>query len=86
MRLLPAFDSINSRPAAHLGLASEDSSHDLKDEELDTGPFAHDFRDDPARVGVVDDDFAFLGSGGGDTVGYFLDGVHFEEFGEVVSV
>ena len=85
MGLLPALGGIDSRPAAHLGRTSEDGSHDLEDEEFETRPFAHDFRDDPAGVGVVDDDFSFLGGGCGDTFGYCLDGVHFEEFGKVVS-
>ena len=34
---------------------------------------------------MVDDDFSLFGGGFGDVVGYFLNGVHFEEFGEVVS-
>ena len=86
VRLLPALGGIDRRPAAHLGRASEKSPEDLEDEELETGPFAHGFRDDPAGVGVVDDDFSLLGGRGGDLFGYFLDGEHFEEFGEVVSV
>ena len=85
VRLLPALDGIDRRPAAHLGRAGEDSAHDEKHPKFETGPFANDFRLDPARVGVVDDDLALLRGGGGDLIGDFLDGVDFEEFGEVVS-
>ncbi len=85
VRLLSALGRIDRRPTAHLGRARKDGPHDLEDEELETGPFAHDFGDDPARVGVVDDDFSFLGGRCGDMFGDFLDGVHFEELGEVVS-
>lgn len=86
MSLLPALDRIDRRPAAHLSRAGEDGAHDQENQKSETGPFAHDFRLDPARVGVVDDDGALLRGGGGDLVGDFLDGVDFEEFGEVVSV
>ena len=85
VRLLPALGRIDRRPAADLGRAGEDGAHDEKHQKFETGPFAYDFRLDPARVGVVDDDLAFLGRGGGDLFGDFLDGVDFEEFGEVVS-
>lgn len=85
MGILPALGGIDSRPAAHLGRASEDGPHNFEYEEFETWPIADDFRHDPAGVGVVDDYFAFPGGGRGDLFGYFLDGVHFEEFGEVVS-
>ena len=85
MRLLPTLSRIDCRPAAHLGRAGEDGAHDQKDKKLETGPFAHDFRLDPARVGVVDDDLALLRGGSGDVLGDFLDGVDLEEFGEIVS-
>ena len=84
MRLLSALDGIDGRPTAHLGRAGENAARDLEDEELQARPFAHGFRDDPARVRVVDDDFALLGRCG-DLFGDLLDGVHFEELGEVVS-
>ena len=83
MRLLSPLRSIDSRPTTHLRRPREDGSEDFENEELETGPFAHDFRDDPAWVGVVDYDFRFWGCA--DFFGDFLDGVHFEEFGEVVS-
>ena len=85
MGILSSLGGINSRPTAYLGRASKDGPDDLEDEELETRPFAHDFGDDPAGVGVVDDDFAFLGSGCADALGHFLDGVHFEELGEIIS-
>ena len=85
MRLLSTFSGIDSRPTTHLGRASEEPSDDLENKELETGPFAHGFRDDPAWIGVVDDDFSFLGRRCGDSFGDFLDPVHFEELGEVVS-
>lgn len=85
MRLLSTFSGIDSRPATNLGRASEEKSDNLKNEELETGPFAHDFCDDPAWVGVVDDNFSFLRRRCGDSFGDFLDAVHFEELGEVVS-
>ena len=83
--LLPALDGIDRRPAPHLGRSGEDGAHDLEDEEFETGKLGYDFGFDPARVGVVDDDLALLGRGGGDLVGDFLDGVDFEQFGKVVS-
>ena len=83
MRLLSALCGIDSRPTTHLCRASEDGSSDLEDEELEACPFTHDFRDDPARVGMVDDDFPLLG--GYDLFGDLLDAIHFEELGEVVS-
>lgn len=83
MRLLSALCGIDSRPTTYLCRASEDRPGDLEDEELEACPFTHDFRDDPAGVGVVDDDFPFLG--GGDLFGDLLDAIHFEKLGEVVS-
>lgn len=77
VRLFSTFSGIYSRPTTYLGRASEDGSEDLEDEELETCPFTHGFGDDPAWVGVVDDDFSFLGCG--DLLGYLLDGEHFEE-------
>ena len=50
MRLLSTLNGIDGRPTAHLGRASEDGTEDLEDEELQTRPFTHDFRDDPAWV------------------------------------
>lgn len=85
MRLLPSLGRVHGRPAADLGRAGEDGAEELEDEELEAGPFAHGVGDDPARVGVVDDNFAFLGRGCDDLLGEFLDGVHFYEFGDVVS-
>ena len=84
MRLLPPLRRINSRPTPHLRRPREERAEDFKREQLETGPFAHHFGDDPARVGVVDYDFGL--GGYADLGGDFLDGVHFEEFGEVVSV
>ena len=84
MRLLPPLSRIHSRPTPHLRRPREERSEDLKRKQLETGPFAHYFCNDPAGVGVVDDDFRFGGCA--DLGGDFLDGVHFEEFGEVVSV
>lgn len=85
MGLFSTLGGIDSRPTPHLGRTCENGSDDLENEELGTRPFAHDFRDDPAWVGVIDDDFPFLGTGCGDSFGYLLDAVHFEELGEVVS-
>ena len=77
MRLLSTFSGIDSRPTPHLGRASEETPDDLENKELETGPFAHGFCDNPAWVGVVDDDFPFLGRRCGDSFGDFLDAVHF---------
>lgn len=66
MGILPALGGIDSRPAAHLGRASEDGPHNFEYEEFETWPIADDFRHDPAGVGVVDDYFAFPGGGRGD--------------------
>lgn len=84
MRLFSTLSGIDSSPTTYFRRASEDGSEDLEDEELETCPFTHDFRDDPTWVGMVDDDFSFLGRRG-DLFGYLLDGVHFEELGEIVS-
>lgn len=84
MRLLSTLCSIDSCPTTHLRRASEDGSEDRENEKLQTCQFTHGFCDDPARVGVVDDDFSFLGERG-DLVGYFLRGIHFEKLREIVS-
>ena len=61
VRLLPALSGIDRRPTTHFRRAREDGPKDLEHEEFQSGPFAHDFRDDPAWIGVVDDDFSFRG-------------------------
>lgn len=84
MRLLSCLNRIHSRPTPHLGRAREKSPDYSENEHLESCPLAHHLRDDPAWIGMVDDDFALGGGGEGDAGGDLLHGVHFEEFGEVV--
>ena len=77
VRLLSTLSGIDGRPTTHLGRASEEEPDELEDDGLETCPFTHRIGDDPAWVGMVDDDFSFLGCG--DLFGYLLDGEHLEE-------
>ena len=85
MRLLPPIRRIHRRPCSLFGRAGQKCTANSKDCKPKSGPFAHDFRHDEARVCEVDDNFArFLGGAG--QLGEFLGAIHFEQFGNVVAV